>query len=322
MIKKVRIRNYKCYGEQPADFELAHINFIYGDNSVGKSTFLQCLSRIYHMYDGGNMSIPANKELDNRSFMGKGADNIDIQMQTGDDMLWYGKVADGRFALRNDAGEIVKKNDYFLAVPWLRHAEAPGPKRNKESDAFEKLKGSLIDSESIEAINRMFERLGVGYKCTDVMTLEDSVLGLPGIPVADVGTGIAVMFDMLQSIAAWQKGILLLEEPEANVNERQLKSLTGLLVDEAKKRFDVDGQLVVECHSELMMLEIRNLLVHGVITPDDIAVFVVTKDQHGSAVAKIPLDKFGNILHPWPGGFFPSRVQISDDYFADEGEHR
>ena len=320
MIKKVRIRNYKCYGDQPADFELSRINFIYGDNSVGKSTFLQCLSRIYHMYYGGNTSILTSKELDAHSFMGRGADNIDIRIRTSDDLVWYGKVIDGQFALRNSAGAIVQKVDYFSAVPWLQHAEAPRPRRTmKEESALLKLAESLIDTESV---NKMFEQLGVGYKCIDKNTLEDTVLGRGDILIEDVGTGIAVLFDLLQSIALWQKGVLLLEEPEANVNERQLKSLTGLLVEEAKKRFEAGGQLVVECHSELVMLEIRNLLVHGKIAPDDVAVFVVSKDQLGSTVAKIPLDKFGNILRPWPGGFFPSRVQISDDYYADEDEYR
>ena len=163
----------------------------------------------------------------------------------------------------------------------------------------------------------MLERLGVGYKCIDKNTLEDVVLGRGGITIDDVGTGVAVMFDMVQSIAIWQKGILLLEEPEANVNERQLEALTKVLVEESKKRFAVGGQLVVECHSELVMLGIRNLLKHGVITPEDIAVFVVTKDSNGSLPTKIPLDKFGNIQRPWPGGFFLSRVKIADAYYAN-----
>ncbi len=311
MIKKVRIRNYKCYGDQPADFELAHINFIYGDNSVGKSTFLQCLDFIYHMYDGGNVSIPANEEFDGRSFKRVGADKIDIWIRTGDDVVWQGKVIDGQFALRNDAGEIVKKTDYFLAVPWLRHSEAPRPKRNRESDAFEKLKGSLIDAGSIEAINRMFERLGVGYKCIDVMTLEDSVLGFPGIPVVDVGTGIAVMFDVLQSIAAWQKGILLLEEPEANVNEGQLKALTGVLVEEAKKRFESDSQLVIECHSEHILRALMSLVSQGVISSEDVAIFYVTKTSDGSVVKLCQMDENGT-LDQWPDpkGFFTARRRI------------
>ena len=315
MIKKVRIRNYKCYGDRPADFDLARINFIYGDNSVGKSTFLQCLSRIYHMYDGGETAIHVSKALNDQSFMGVGADKIDIRIKTDSDIVWLGGVADGQFALRDQRGTIVEKADYRGAVPWLRHAEAPRPRRiTKEGSALEALADVLIDT---DAVNSMLERLGVGYKCIDKNTLEDVVLGRGGITIDDVGTGVAVMFDMVQSIAIWQKGILLLEEPEANVNERQLEALTKVLVEESKKRFAVGGQLVVECHSELVMLGIRNLLKHGAITPEDIAVFVVTKDSNGSLATKIPLDKFGNIQRPWPGGFFLSRVKIADAYYAD-----
>ena len=315
MIKKVRIRNYKCYGDRPADFDLARINFIYGDNSVGKSTFLQCLSRIYHMYDGGETTIPVSKALNDQSFMGVGADKIDIRIKTDSDIVWLGGVVDGQFALRDQRGAIVEKADYRDAVPWLRHAEAPRPRRiAKEGSALEALADAMIDT---VAVNSMLERLGVGYKCIDKNTLEDVVLGRGGITVDDVGTGVDVMFDMVQSIALWQKGILLLEEPEANVNERQLESLTKVLVEESKKRFATGGQLVVECHSELVMLGIRNLLKHGVITPEDIAVFVVTKDSNGSLPTKIPLDRFGNILRPWPGGFFLSRVKIADAYYAN-----
>ena len=314
MIKKVRIRNYKCYGDRPADFDLARINFIYGDNSVGKSTFLQCLSRIYHMYDGGEQSIPSDG-LDESSFKREGSEKIDIRVKVEENVVWQGKVVDGHFALRDGNGEIVKKSDFFSAVPWLRHAEAPRVLRSEsKGNKLEELAETMINT---DVVNRMFESLGIGYQCTDKYTLEDTVLGLDEIPVNDVGTGIAVMFDMLQAIAIWQKGILLLEEPEGNVNERQLESLTTLLVEEAKQRFAVDGQLVVECHSELVMLGIRNLLKHGIISPEDIAIFVVTKDASGSSVVKIPLDKFGNIQRPWPGGFFLSRVKIADAYYED-----
>lgn len=43
MIKRIQIKNFKCYGEPGIDLTLKRINFIFGDNSVGKSTFLQLL---------------------------------------------------------------------------------------------------------------------------------------------------------------------------------------------------------------------------------------------------------------------------------------
>ena len=49
MIKKIRIKNFKCYGPQGADFNLSKINFIFGDNSAGKSTFLQFLDKLYEV---------------------------------------------------------------------------------------------------------------------------------------------------------------------------------------------------------------------------------------------------------------------------------
>ena len=43
MLKQLTIRNFKCYGKQGATFDLSRITFIYGNNSVGKSSFLEAL---------------------------------------------------------------------------------------------------------------------------------------------------------------------------------------------------------------------------------------------------------------------------------------
>src|SRR5574344_180140 len=43
MIKRVQIKNFKCYGDPGVDFTLKRVNFIFGDNSAGKSTFLQMI---------------------------------------------------------------------------------------------------------------------------------------------------------------------------------------------------------------------------------------------------------------------------------------
>ena len=46
MIKRIQIKNFKCYGEPGVDFSLKRINFIFGDNSAGKSTFLQLIRMV------------------------------------------------------------------------------------------------------------------------------------------------------------------------------------------------------------------------------------------------------------------------------------
>lgn len=315
MIKKIRIKNYKCYGASPADFELSRINFIYGDNSVGKSTFLQCIANIFQMYEHGESSISVSEELNKISFKNTGADKIDVLFRTGDDSVWRYKVIGNELALRDVNNSIVPKDVFFASVPWLKHLEASRPLRtDNQKSSLLKFVDTRID---VNLINSMLSRLKVGYKCIDKYTLSDTVLGVDNISVNDVGTGIVGIFDTLQSLSFWKEGLLLLEEPDANVNEHQMEALTTLLVEEAKKRFDVGGQLFVEFHSELVMLVIRNLLKHKVISTDDISIFVVTKNLDGSIVNKIPMDEYGNIMRPWPNGFFIERTMISDSYYND-----
>lgn len=43
MIKNARVKNFKCFGPEGVDFDLAKINFIFGDNSSGKSSLIQFL---------------------------------------------------------------------------------------------------------------------------------------------------------------------------------------------------------------------------------------------------------------------------------------
>jgi len=46
MITNVRIKNFKCFGPRGTDFDLNKVNFIFGDNSSGKSTLLQFLDEV------------------------------------------------------------------------------------------------------------------------------------------------------------------------------------------------------------------------------------------------------------------------------------
>jgi predicted ATPase len=76
------------------------------------------------------------------------------------------------------------------------------------------------------------------------------------------------------------------------------------------------GQMIVECHSELMALKLKNFLRAGLITPDDLAVFYATKTESGTIIEEIPMDEKGNFRKKWPrGGFFTERTKIVDEFF-------
>lgn len=315
MIKKVTIRNYKCYGDNPVEIKLASINFIYGDNSVGKSTFLQCLSEIYKVYEkkkslSQEEPVSTTNEWDKFSHKGVGADKIEVAINIGDKEEWKFSSKNGKMALRNKMGKIVSHEAFNKVFPWLKHNKAH---RNERSDEDYSSLQDFFDGDNLfdpKPITQMFSKMKMDYECIDSTTLRDVTFNFE-VPVTSVGTGMAHLFDIFKSLEKWKKGILLLEEPETNVNENHLQTLVSLLVDEAKKRIDAGGQLFIECHSEHVLLALMRLVADKQINASDVGVFYVRKTSEGTIIESCSIDENGD-LDRWddPKGFFTAREKI------------
>ena len=344
MIKKVRICNYKCYGPRGADFNLSKINFIFGDNSSGKSTFLQFLGKIYDICNlegkcDGDI-IDKHRYKNQKGDAGVVSAKLRVFIDGADhpgEAVWDLKKTDAYYVLQDST------NGGFVGIDKLREVLSPNGRKlfehviasrknattpeNEETTSLEKRFAKLIDDVSLaseqDGVNSILERLGIPYSCVieadgksvSRVMIHDKDFDM-NLLRSEVGTGIDGLFDLAMTLNAWEGGILAIEEPETNVNEEQLDSLMNVLVEEAMKR--PDGQLFVECHSELMFLELRNLLKKGGLKLDDVSIIVVQKSANGSVATQIPLDRFGNILSPWPGGFFPKRVNITDEYYKQD----
>ena len=343
MIKKVRIKNFKCYGPQGADFNLSKINFIFGDNSAGKSTFLQFLDKIN---DVCNLEGRCDsKILDKYLFKHQdGVISAKLRVLTEGSTV---PVEDVWSFQKSDRGsdeyQLTDSKGSFIGLDQLRKV-LPAKKpiahvvANRKSVAnkshvevsklaeFQKDAERLVGEDNLssmrDGVNDILNRLGIPYSC--VVAISEGVASVSrgmihdndfdmDLRLSEVGTGIEGLIELAMTLNAWEGGLLALEEPETNVNEAQLASLMNVLVAEAKKR--TRGQLFVECHSELMFLEMRNILKHEILSPDDISIIVVQKSTNGSMTTQIPLDRFGNILKPWPGGLFPERINITDAYY-------
>jgi len=144
----------------------------------------------------------------------------------------------------------------------------------------------------------------------DSIRIRDKILDVE-CELKSVGTGVQRLFNLAKKLARWEDGVLALEEPESNVNERQMAGLTRALVDEALKR--PRGQLIVECHSKLVALQLAALVRQGVLKTGDgpdanLSVMEVVKTPRGSEVRPVGISTSGDI--DWPGGFFPSEGDI------------
>ena len=335
MLKKIRIRNFKCYGPRGVDFNLSKINFIFGENSAGKSTFLQFLSKLGEgllsdgscdktVFDGlqfkknGDAIIEAKFRVANNRVDGSTTDNV---------LSMVFDIASGRYRLLDDKAMPIASDRYrdilnYKHVPTTRKSD----KKTSETSSFQ---SSFINQirlerskERQEIVDDILSRLKIDYSCTEKtlspdekeIEIHDKVFGI-NIPVSEVGTGIEGLIELALILSDWKDGIRALEEPETNVNEAQMAALAQVLVEEAMKRDN--AQLIVECHSKLMALKLIELVHHGKLVCYDprnglmsgnLSVIAVKKTSEGSKAETANIDSFGNVN--WPGGFFPSEGRM------------
>ena len=384
MIKRIQIKNFKCYGDPGVDFSLKRINFIFGDNSAGKSTFLQLIRMVLN---GEGQRIDDNF----KSFVFKGDVSREIKMRItamGTKNMQEEKVAElvskvyddpasvemfggpiqadegcpiydyiktsvrkgvrkyrGWYSAReylqtgnwgrvhkgepNDQDVLSTVLDY-LWLPHVIHQEAARPVRmgvgiDKPQSSLAQKEGELLSSGTVEYINRFFKALNVPYTAIDKGRLRDDVFGVIA-STENVGAGIDGLYETALKLYEWRnykaeapKGcvedpgcaLLALEEPESHVNERQISPLMNFIFNEASDV--VNGQIIIECHSELALLKVMNLLRTKAtsITPDDVQILYAEKRMAGTEILECHLDETGSI-YDWPdeAGFFPERDRI------------
>lgn len=127
--------------------------------------------------------------------------------------------------------------------------------------------------------------------------------------LADVGFGASQVLPLIvQALAARRSSLMIAEQPEIHLNPRLQGVLADLFVDMAK----TDRRVVVETHSEHLLLRLRTLIANGTINPDLVALYFVEKAGTISSVREIPIEPNGHIrAGDWPHGFFEDGLKLS-----------
>ena len=150
----------------------------------------------------------------------------------------------------------------------------------------------LIDSYSLSPISNSekdYEFLVRKYK------------GGPEVRLTDVGFGVSQVLPVLVLCYYVPEGsILILEQPEAHLHPKVQSELADLLIEVVKNR---KLQIILESHSEHLILRLMRRIAEEQISADDTAFYFCEMNEGTSEIERLNVDNYGNITN-WPENFF------------------
>ena len=141
----------------------------------------------------------------------------------------------------------------------------------------------------------------------------------------NIGMGINQILPILISAYALNKRTIMIEQPELHLHPALQAKLADVFIESAL--VIRQNTFLLESHSEHLLLRImrrmretfEGCLPEGIppITPEDVAVLFVEPDDTRSIVQEMPLNNHGELIKPWPGGFFEEGLR---EVFSDVAE--
>lgn len=179
--------------------------------------------------------------------------------------------------------------------------------------------------ELLPLLNAELQRFGLGYKLKiSVLKDEDSnssnVFALRIVDkktevsasIRDVGFGVSQVLPIIAQSLRSKNKMLLIEQPEIHLHPALQAELGDLFIKSALG--EQKNTFILETHSEHLLLRImrrmrdtaNGTLPAGLppVRPEDVSVLYVQRKDDTPVVRVLELDQEGQLLDPWPGGFF------------------
>lgn len=128
----------------------------------------------------------------------------------------------------------------------------------------------------------------------------------------DVGIGISQVLPVLVCAYASHKQILAMEQPEIHLHPALQAELADVFIESAIGKNQ--NTFILETHSEHLLLRMMRRMretANGTqqnpelrLTPKDIIVLYVEPVGSQSIIREMPLNRYGELMKAWPGGFF------------------
>jgi hypothetical protein len=118
----------------------------------------------------------------------------------------------------------------------------------------------------------------------------------------DVGIGISQVLPVLVMAFGSEGKLLAMEQPEIHLHPALQAELGDVFIEGALG--DRNNTFILETHSEHLIHRIMRRIREGKVRSTDVAVIFAEPLRKGSRFLELRLDKEGDFIDEWPGGFF------------------
>lgn len=127
-----------------------------------------------------------------------------------------------------------------------------------------------------------------------------TVAGGAEVMLTDVGFGVSQVLPVIVLLHCAPEGsTVLLEQPEIHLHPLAQAGLADVIINAANHR---NIQIIVESHSEHLLLRLQRRIAEQEIESEDVALYFCDVSPSASRVESLDLDIFGNIQN-WPDRF-------------------
>ena len=266
---------------------------------------------------------------------------LDVTLEyDGEELLWSDLIRRERMF----SSSAVKELRHIIHVPGLRgNPERVYPRIATGPDfpgTFEYYVATIVSQWQVreeihlQSLEIMLKDLGLTWeisaKVLDDTQIELQVGRLPSarrrqdredlVNLADVGIGVSQVLPVLVALLIAESGQLVyLEQPELHLHPRAQYALAKILAEAAKRGV----KLVVETHSELLLLRVQTLVAEGNIDSNLVKLHWFSRDSKDGAtsIQSADLDQNG-AFGDWPEDFGDVELMAEGAYLDAVEEKR
>lgn len=342
MIKKLNLKNFKCYEE--IELKLIKFNILTGTNSSGKSTLIQAL-KLYEETNKNNVKIfelsknkkrilfDLNQNAENhfigyKELMRKRSLNYQdfnpeedissFSISIDNNTKEYFEVIFQNNTVKNNLAEVKATNldsNNFLFVHADRYYNnnqqpdfysinyVPQNSNKNIADYIYDHSLSLTDSVTND-LSSILKKIGLIKDSIKV----DKIFNLysftvDNTPIELVGSGVRYTIPILLTVMTNQNSVICIENPELHLHPKAQTKLMNYLIDICKKN---NNQLIIETHSDHVINSICVYIKENSCDPLDFSTLFI-KDHN---IQLLPINSEGKFTKTIPDFFDEYEIQL------------